>query len=1212
MLGVYRPPASGVDAFATIAERAAAAADVGTPFLVLGDLNVPDFDAARQRGGWQRAPKARASSAPEAAAFAATLDAAGLTIVSGAVAGCGPDECAASTHFKPHVSPSELDFILANDAALALVAGSGTENGGRQCALAHAPWSLSHHRLVWVEIDVDTALVPPTEAAKYPNARWRSATSNTAALDAFAAELDARLADLVEELDADGLTAWRFNTQAVVRRIVAEIHAAQAAALGLAGRRRQFRPEPAWWNGDCDAATKRLADAADAFSGAAARGDADGTVRASAQIRDLRVSRDRVIAEAQAIFFEYRIQVEAAGDPRALAAVHTELRAQLGFKKERGGRGTATVWRALRTADGRLVSGTDIGAELVAQVTDAFRYDEGDPRFCATAAAALTSGMKNLRRDPAFAAECADATFAGGEAVATAEVTAAKASIKKGKVAHPGDGVVPEALIHGGATLDRAFALVFSAILDLGTVPADWRTGAMRCVYKRNDPTQFLNHRGVVLSSHVAKLFERVLLRRLIRSAEGVDELQAVANPGIDTRVQLHLLHDACLGTGGVWLMSIDITRGFPSTSRELAVAALRRHGVGGRLLRAIMGLIFGTSVVVGLRPGVDTPPVRLQVGLLEGTVLSPALFSYVTGGLLAALRASGRGVSVGNTWCGALMLMDDLVILARSEAELGEMAAVVFQWAFESRYVLALEKKSHVLRPLADADSTPTSTRLCWEPRTDDHARRAAAKIDVEFPHRESMLYLGLRLAASGGPEPHVLRQLALARATVERLEAEYGGRALVTLGHGILLWNLHGRVNLEWPAAVLPPSPQDVEDATKSYDALQHRALRALMGRSAVQSTYKVLLAVLGLWTLEERRLLARGRYAFVFAQTRRRPQRAALMAALCDRADADVKFFDESVTGAVARALRTLGYDDWPPLVEDAATDAVDDGAAPTDAAPAAADGPYDDDVGVRRPPRVPGDDADERDSGDDDDGDGRGSGDDDDGVGAGDDGVAEPAAAARRAWDADVHRRCVGVVADREARLWGTIGPRGGVTQGPVSAALWREIAGWRPSGATYASTRLWMRRCVLNLTADAAGAALLALLAGCWWAAPSAFIPDDAGRYAPARCGACGATSACLPLHLVTGAYGNEATCASLDAADVRAQWEKEVAATYAEHADARAAAALTAAPARSFRRTALMLGHAAGVHLPWSLSGNLPGAFVRTWGDWSATKLGPP
>ena len=40
--------------------------------------------------------------------------------------------------------------------------------------------------------------------------------------------------------------------------------------------------------------------------------------------------------------------------------------------------------------------------------------------------------------------------------------------------------------------------------------------------------------------------------------------------------------------------MTIDITRGFPSTPRALVVEALRTAGVGGRLMRAIMGLIFG------------------------------------------------------------------------------------------------------------------------------------------------------------------------------------------------------------------------------------------------------------------------------------------------------------------------------------------------------------------------------------------------------------------------------------------------------------------------------------------------------------------------------------------------------------------------------------------------------------------------------------------
>ena len=136
-----------------------------------------------------------------------------------------------------------------------------------------------------------------------------------------------------------------------------------------------------------------------------------------------------------------------------------------------------------------------------------------------------------------------------------------------------------------------------------------------------------------------------MLLRHLLRVAGGVDEAQAVANAPVDCRCQLHLLYDILLAAPGTWLMAIDITRGFPSTSRELTVGALRRHGVGGRLLRAIVGLIHGTSVVVGLRPGVDTRRVKLLVGLLEGAVLSPALFAFACSGLLRALRESGLGV---------------------------------------------------------------------------------------------------------------------------------------------------------------------------------------------------------------------------------------------------------------------------------------------------------------------------------------------------------------------------------------------------------------------------------------------------------------------------------------------------------------------------------------------------------------------------------------
>ena len=240
----------------------------------------------------------------------------------------------------------------------------------------------------------------------------------------------------------------------------------------------------------------------------------------------------------------------------------------------------------------------------------------------------------------------------------------------------------------------------------------------MRCVYKKNCPTVFTNYRGVVPTSHLGKLFERVLLCRLLGIAES-DELQAVANPGIDTRSQIHLVYDLRL-ISDIWVLTIDITRGFPSTSRDLAVAALRDAGIGGRLLRAIIGLIFGTSVTIGVRRGVDTNRVPLGVGLLEGAVLSPALFAFVTNSLIAALRASGLGARIDGVHVPAVMLMDDLAILARSEREMKAMARVVFEWSYRNRYVLALVDKSHICRGVprtAADDAARLKTRLTYVP---------------------------------------------------------------------------------------------------------------------------------------------------------------------------------------------------------------------------------------------------------------------------------------------------------------------------------------------------------------------------------------------------------------------------------------------------------------------------------------------------------------
>ena len=211
------------------------------------------------------------------------------------------------------------------------------------------------------------------------------------------------------------------------------------------------------------------------------------------------------------------------------------------------------------------------------------------------------------------------------------------------------------------------------------------------------------------------------------------------------------------------------------------------------------------------------------------------------------------------------------------------------------------------------------------------------------------------------------------------------------------------------------------------------------------------------------------------------------------------------------------------------------------------------------------------------------------------------------------NADVRRRCVALVKTREAALFAKKKPPRDAEFEVKSAALWREIAEGtfetHPTGIQHIKLRYWMRTCVLSLTADAAGAALVATLCGCWWAAPTGRLRTPEGGFVPSVCGACGAQSGCLLLHLLTGQHGNEAECACPGARRCRHAWEAEVARLYAEHADAAATVAYAGAQLHSHRRLALMLGRARGIELPWPLASALPGAFVQTWGRWSARAL---
>ena len=65
----------------------------------------------------------------------------------------------------------ELDFILVDGAALALVRSTGTES-------RRSAWGFSDHRVVWAGLELEAARLPPPVRPRFPAARWRSADAD--------------------------------------------------------------------------------------------------------------------------------------------------------------------------------------------------------------------------------------------------------------------------------------------------------------------------------------------------------------------------------------------------------------------------------------------------------------------------------------------------------------------------------------------------------------------------------------------------------------------------------------------------------------------------------------------------------------------------------------------------------------------------------------------------------------------------------------------------------------------------------------------------------------------------------------------------------------------------------------------------------------------------------------------------------------------------
>ncbi|GBP21147.1 RNA-directed DNA polymerase from mobile element jockey [Eumeta japonica] len=188
-----------------------------------------------------------------------------------------------------------------------------------------------------------------------------------------------------------------------------------------------------------------------------------------------------------------------------------------------------------------------------------------------------------------------------------------------------------------------AMTRLFNGMLRTGHFPACWKTG--RVIAKAGkDPRLVSSQRSITLLSHIAKLFERVLLRRLLRHLTPRRE-QFGFRSGHSTTLQLaRVLHHMAVEhnrgrrTVGVFL---DIEKAFDRVWHSGLLYKLIENRIPPALMRTVASFLKDRDFYVTVEDATSDPrPIR--AGVPQGSCLSPCLRQRVS-----------RIISSGRPRCG-------------------------------------------------------------------------------------------------------------------------------------------------------------------------------------------------------------------------------------------------------------------------------------------------------------------------------------------------------------------------------------------------------------------------------------------------------------------------------------------------------------------------------------------------------------------------------
>ena len=249
--------------------------------------------------------------------------------------------------------------------------------------------------------------------------------------------------------------------------------------------------------------------------------------------------------------------------------------------------------------------------------------------------------------------------------------------------AAPGpDGIPPLLLKNCSTALSLPLSLLWRKSLATGEISDQLKLGLIIPIFKNGARSEPKNYRPVTLTSHLIKIFERVLIKNLVKYLENNDLLndgQHGFRKGRSCLSQLMDHYQSLLNimeTGeAADVIYLDFAKAFDKVDHGILIRKLTGLGVGGSVLCWIYAFLKGRLQTVKVEGSLSCSA-SVVSGVPQGTVLGPILFLLFIGDIDRDLQFA-RATSFADDTRVVMQVGDDT-----DAADLQGDLGTLYKWA--------------------------------------------------------------------------------------------------------------------------------------------------------------------------------------------------------------------------------------------------------------------------------------------------------------------------------------------------------------------------------------------------------------------------------------------------------------------------------------------------------------------------------------------------